>query len=135
MNRVYLVKKRFPIPPILVWAIFSWVVSVLAFTGTGLAIWMFWGRPDLNLLDAFPGSVTVLFALWAIYTGVGASFLWLGMWVYWLRMERSSILVRTMWFLALLFGIYYGALIYALYLWREGRIMVATSHRVLRSAK
>jgi len=135
VKRVYLLKKRYPIPDFMVWVIVSWVVSLLAFTAMGIAISAYWGPPDLNLLDAFPGPVAIIFALWAIYTFVGASTLWIALWLYWAHEEKSSFPVRLGWFLALLFGVYYGGLIYALYLWREGRIMVATSHRALRRAK
>ena len=57
------------------------------------------------------------------------------MWLYLFPVDNSSYGARTGWFLVLLFGMHYGALIYAIYLWNTGRIKAATSHPVFSRAK
>jgi len=96
---------------------------------------MIWGEPDHNLLDAFPGFVSVLFGIWGFYTGIGAMLLWIAMWVYWAVVERTSSRVRFGWFLVLLFGMYYGALIYAVLLWQKGAIKAVTESPASSSAR
>jgi hypothetical protein len=100
----------------------SWAISLALFTLFGISIWMILGEPDHNLLDAFPPVISTLFGIWGLYTGIGAMALWITMWVYWATVERRSAQTRAVWFVALLFGMYYGALIYALILWRGGAI-------------
>jgi len=58
------------------------------------------------------------------YAGIGAVCLYMTMWIYWIAVERSSALARIGWFLALLFGLHYGALIYAIIIWRKGLTQV-----------
>ena len=131
MSRSYVLNNRYPIPTVLLWLLASWAISLAAFTGLGLIVWMIWGEPDHNLLDAFPGFVSVLFGIWGFYTGIGAMLLWIAMWVYWAVVERTSSRVRFGWFLVLLFGMYYGALIYAVLLWQKGAIKAVTESRLL----
>lgn len=95
---------------------------------------MILGEPKHNLLDAFPGFVSILFGIWGVYTGIGAMLLWIAMWIYWAVAERTSYRVRTGWFLALLFGMYYGALVYAFLLWRNGAIKVVSTSPVSNGA-
>jgi len=101
----------------------------------GLIVWMVWGEPDHNLLDALPVSVSILFGIWGVYTGIGALLLSIAMWIYWARYERSSRGVRARWFLALLLGMYYGALIYEFYIWRKGVIKNVTASPAMKSAQ
>lgn len=135
MSRIYLVNDQYRIPGILVWLIASWVISLVAITVAGVAVWMIWGEPKHNLLEALPGFITVLLGVWGVYTGLGAMVVWIAMWIYWSVMDRSSFSARAGWFLVLLLGTYYGALIYALYLWWTGCIKAATSHSSLSSAE
>lgn len=44
--------------------------------------------------------------------------------VYWIAVERSSVLMRIGWFLALLFGLHLGALFYAWKVWSKDLIKV-----------
>ena len=135
MGRIYLVSDKYMIPGYLLWLIASWAISLAAFTVMGIAVWMIVGEPDHNLLDAYSGYVSVLFGVWGVYTGIGAILLWIVMWIYWARVERPSSSSRTGWFLALLLGMYYGALIYAFYLWRAGRIRAVTSQPFVNGAQ
>jgi len=52
---------------------------------------------------------------------LGIFFLWGGMWRYWIQRDRSTPAVKRIWFIILLFGIWYGAILYYLlaYLPRE----------------
>ena len=83
MNRTYLLNDRYPIPAALLWLITSWAISLFAFTVLGLGVWMILGEPKHNLLDAFPGFVSILFGIWGVYTGIGAMLLWIAMWPPW----------------------------------------------------
>jgi hypothetical protein len=122
MSQRYILNDQHPIPAFLVWLIASWATSLAAFTGFAIAVWVIWGNPDHNLLDAFPGVVSILFGVWGVYTGAGALLLWVTMWVYWGVFERRSFGTRMGWFFTLLFGVYYGALLYAFVLWRKGAV-------------
>ncbi len=128
MSRSYVINNRYPIPAVLLWLMASWAISLTVFTGLGIGIWIIWGEPDHNLLDAFPRFVSTIFGIWGLYTGIGAMLLWIAMWVYWAVAERTSSSVRTGWFFALLFGMYYGALVYAFLLWRRGAIRAVTEY-------
>jgi hypothetical protein len=46
-------------------------------------------------------------------------FLWAGMWHYWLRVDTSRPATKRLWFIVLLAGFWYGAIMYFLlkYLW------------------
>jgi hypothetical protein len=118
----YILNDRYPIPATLVWLMASGGISLALFTGLGIGFWIIWGEPNHNLLDAFPGWVSLLFGIWGAYTGIGAMLIWIAMWVYWAVVEGTS--SRVTWFLILFFGTYYGALIYAFVLWRKGAISV-----------
>jgi hypothetical protein len=39
-------------------------------------------------------------------------FLWVGMWRYWARIDDSSKTIKTLWFIILLFGLFYGSILY-----------------------
>jgi hypothetical protein len=54
---------------------------------------------------------------------LGAFFIWAGMWQYWVRIDESSASIKRIWFIVLLFGIWYGGIIYYLvqYTWRDRR--------------
>jgi hypothetical protein len=135
MGRIYLLNDKYPIPGYLLWIFASWAISLAVFTAMGIAVWMIWGEPDHNLLDAYPGYISMMLGIWGVYTGVGAMLLWIAMWIYWARIEKSSLSVRTGCFLVLLFGMHYGALVYAFYLWKAGRIKTVTSHPVVSGAQ
>ena len=133
MKRIYLTGVEHQIPLLFVWFLKSAVISLATFTLIGLTLWIIVGEPHHNLLDGLPGSVSILLGLWGLYTGAGSMVLWITMWIYWMRIERTS--ARLSWFLVLLVGTYYGALVYAIYIWKTGRIKAATSHEILSSAQ
>ena len=43
---------------------------------------------------------------------LGALFLWLGMWRYWVRLDKSRRQHRRLWFIVLLAGCWYGSMLY-----------------------
>jgi hypothetical protein len=44
----------------------------------------------------------------------GAFFLWTGMWRYWMRIDSSRRAMRRIWFVLLVVGIWFGAILYYL---------------------
>lgn len=44
--------------------------------------------------------------------------LWFGMWRFWIRRDRSSAVARRTWFFVLLLGLWYGAGLYYLFVFR-----------------
>jgi hypothetical protein len=44
--------------------------------------------------------------------------LWLGMWRFWVRLDKSSSGMKKFWFFVLLFGIWYGAAVYYFAIYR-----------------
>jgi len=131
----YVLKNQHTIPGFLFKAVASWTVAVTLMTIIGIAIWIVsLGHP--NVLTALPMPLSVLLGLCGAYAGIGAICLYVTMWTYWIVVERSSRAVRIGWFLALLFGVHYGATVYAFYVWRTGikrvqdeRLVPSTSTR------
>lgn len=79
MKRRYVLNDRYPIPAVLVWLMASGGISLVLITVLGLCVSIFWTGPDRNLLDAFPGFITVLFGIWGGYTGICAILIWIAM--------------------------------------------------------
>ena len=46
-------------------------------------------------------------------------FLWLGMWRYWMRLDKSKGLTRRIWFVILLIGFFYGSVLYYFCVYRS----------------
>jgi hypothetical protein len=53
-------------------------------------------------------------AIWAF----GAISLWLGMWRFWVRLDKSSSGMKKFWFFLLFFGVWYGAAAYYFAIYR-----------------
>lgn len=47
-----------------------------------------------------------------VLAGIGVALVWSGMWHYWVQLDSSSRAARRIWFLVLLFGVWYGAILY-----------------------
>jgi len=43
---------------------------------------------------------------------IGLFFLWFGMWRYWVRLDRSRVYVKRLWFVILIIGFWYGSCLY-----------------------
>jgi hypothetical protein len=52
-----------------------------------------------------------------VFAAVGVFFLWGGMWRYWMRCDSSSLVARRVWFLALAVGLWYGAILYYVFVY------------------
>jgi hypothetical protein len=67
-----------------------------------------------NLQDFDPVS-RLLLDCWGALGAASIFFLWGGMWKYWINRDPSERIVRRIWFVVLLFGVWYGAVLYYLF--------------------
>jgi hypothetical protein len=116
----YVLKNKYTLPGFLFKAVASWVIVLAGVTIILLVDWGISGTTHFQLLKSLPGPLMTLLDLCGAYAGIGAICLYVTMWVYWIAVERSPILTRITWLLALVFGLPFGALIYALVVWRRG---------------
>lgn len=56
----------------------------------------------------------ILFGIIGVSGSLSIFFLWSGMWRYWIRYDHSARFTRRIWFVILLVGFCYGAIIYYL---------------------
>lgn len=119
----YRVNGKYFIPRLLYIAVRSWIVVVALVTAVLAVCWVFDARMHVDLLNLAPRSLTALLDVAGAYAGIGGICLWVTMWVYWIAVERGGVLARIGWFLLLLLGLCYGALIYAITVWAKGRIV------------
>jgi hypothetical protein len=115
----YIIKNKYTIPGFLFSAIASWVIAVTGVTIFLIIVWIVDTTAHFDLLKASPWPLKSLLDLCGAYAGLGGICLYVTMWVYWIAVERCSILARIGWLIALLFGLHYGALIYALKVWTK----------------
>jgi hypothetical protein len=54
----------------------------------------------------------IFWAIAGVLSGLGAFFIWSGMWRFWSRLDQSSRFARRIWFFMLLIGLWYGAVLY-----------------------
>jgi len=120
----YVLKNKYSLPRFLVRAVASWVIAVAGMTILLLLYWGISAATNVNVLDVLPRPLMAVLDICGAYAGIGAVCLYMTMWIYWIAVERSSALARIGWFLALLFGLHYGALIYAIIIWRKGLTQV-----------
>jgi uncharacterized membrane-anchored protein len=64
-----------------------------------------------------PPLGNILLGLIGVLAGLSVFFLWSGMWRYWIRRDASSRSARRIWFIILLVGIWYGAVVYYLFVY------------------
>jgi len=103
---------------------FWWVPKVFSddWLATRLAAILFFFSTFCVLVftPVFPNLNASLIYLWqrilstvlALVVTVGIFFLWIGMWRYWMRLDRSRVWVKRMWFLVLLVGFWWGSCLY-----------------------
>jgi hypothetical protein len=118
--RQYMLKNKQTVPRFIVVAVVSWAIALAAVAVVGLAVWIISSWMHVDALAALPKPLLLLVGLCGAYAGLGSICLWVTMCVYWIVVERSSAGVRIGWFLALLLGLHYGALLYAYRVWRTG---------------
>ena len=116
----YVLKNKHTLPGFLFKAVASWVIVLAGVTIILLADWGISVTTHFQLLKSLPGPLVALLDLFGAYAGIGAICLYVTMWVYWIAVERSPILTRIAWLLALVFGLPFGALIYAVVVWKKG---------------
>ena len=104
------------------WFTDNWIVGRLAarlfsFSAALILVWTVAfaavSRYGIKAAQAIP----IWHAMWTcLDVGVALPifFLWFGMWRYWLRLDRSKPWVRRLSFVALLFGVWWGASLYCL---------------------
>ena len=115
----YVLNNKYTIPGFLFKAVASWVIVVAGVTIILLSDWGIAATTHFQLLKSLPGPLMPLLDLCGAYSGIGEICLYVTMWVYWIGVERSRIIARISWFLVLLFGLHFGALIYAIVVWRR----------------
>jgi hypothetical protein len=57
---------------------------------------------------------------------IGQLTLWLGMWRYWVRLDNSDQGTKKIWFVVLLFGLWFGAIVYFFAIYRRQLAMSGT---------
>jgi len=120
----YLLNNKYRLPKIVVWVV--WVLLIVVVSFTALIVFMF--VRDVVSANArrehLSDFVATLFGLFAVCTIFASLALYITMCVYWIVVERSTTLVRLGWFLALLFGLHYGAVVYAFKVWSKNLVKV-----------
>lgn len=71
----------------------------------------------LGIIDAPRASfwVRLLLMLLGILGPISLFFLWIGMWQYWVRVDRSGTWKKRAWFLVLLIGFWWGSCLYCIF--------------------
>ena len=115
----YLLNNKYRLPKIVVWVVWVLLIVVVSFT----ALIFFMLVRDVVSIHArrehLSDLTATLFGLFAVCTVFASLALYITMWVYWIVVERSTTVVRLGWFLALLFGLHYGAAVYAFKVWSK----------------
>jgi hypothetical protein len=76
--------------------------------------------PTLIYLDIAQGPGVLSQVFWGIagvLTAFSMVFLWSGMWRFWSKLDQSSRYARRIWFFVLLFGLWYGAVLYFIFVY------------------
>jgi hypothetical protein len=115
----YILKNKHTIPGFLFKAVASWVIVVAGVSIVLLMDWAISAMTHFELVKSLPSPLMTFLDICGAYAGFGGICLYMTMWVYWIAVERSSIMTRIAWLLALLFLLPYGALIYAIVVWRS----------------
>jgi hypothetical protein len=120
----YVLKNKHSIPHFMFLLAASWVIVLAGVSIVLLADWSISATMHFSAIESLHGPLRLLLNLCGAYAGIGAICLYVTMWVYWIAVERGSVLARIGWLLALLFTLHYGALIYALVVWRRDVVKV-----------
>jgi hypothetical protein len=122
----YLLADRYKVPKAVLILFASWMVALALVTVMLLLVWV----AGAWMPDHSPGWspwISIPVGLLGAYAAFGAVCLYIAMWGYWILVERSSAGIRIGWLLALLFGVHYGALAYAVYVWKRKLQPISTT--------
>lgn len=122
MVKSFVVSGKDEVSGTLVWVMVSSSVSLIILTFVGLTLSAVPRVSNMNLTTSLPFPIALLLVIWGMYAAAGSTFLWVCMWIYWARIDRSSVLPRVGWFFTLSFGMQFGAIVYACYLLRKGLV-------------
>jgi len=90
----------------------SRVYQILFFASALMVLAMipfFLGRVDPARMSFWP---RLPWGLLGVFGPIGLFFLWIGMWCYWVKLDHSFVWLKRGWFLVLLFGFWYGSVLY-----------------------
>jgi hypothetical protein len=94
----------------------EWIVSKSASLFFALSVFFIVGMTVVifaNIESRTLGSMgNTLLGIGGVSAALGVFFLWGGMWRHWIRYNFSSLAARRIWFLALVVGVWYGAILY-----------------------
>jgi hypothetical protein len=111
----YRLRNNQTIPRFVVVAMEYWAIAFAILIAIELTLSVCFDT--FEVIDRMPKPLFLLLVLGGAFVGIGYVLLWMLMWVYWIKVERSSLVVRTGWFLCLFFGLNFGAIIYAFRVW------------------
>jgi hypothetical protein len=97
-----------------------WLASKAAcvlFALSSLAVTLMTVAFALELVrDSGPFSET-LWGAAGVFAALSVFFLWSGMWRFWTKLDHSSSFARRCWFVVMLIGFWYGAILYFLFVY------------------
>ncbi|MGA7080675.1 MAG: hypothetical protein WBQ43_20130 [Terriglobales bacterium] len=109
----------------------TWLVSKSASAAFALSAIVILGM-TVAIVTTEPqsvGSVVQFFlGIGGILAAVSVFFLWGGMWRYWGNCDSSSLAARRVWFFALVFGLWYGAVLYYLLVYLPNTLRLDAIH-------
>lgn len=103
----------------------EWLISRTAGKLFAASAFIVVAETPVIVVSRIPETVSgnVFQALMGAAGALSLFFIWLGMWTYWVRIDKSRPAVKRLSFFVLLLGFWYGAILYFLYqyLWIDGR--------------
>jgi hypothetical protein len=109
----YVIRDKYAVPGFLFSALGPWMIALT------LILAAIPGASHSDLLAGLPWPISALLFACYGYAMIGSFCIYMAMWIYWAAVERSSIVVRIGWFLALTCGLILGSFIYALVVWKK----------------
>jgi len=110
----------------------EWLVSRAASASFAISTFLIIGTTFVFLDGKEPqqaGSIgNLLWGVGGVSAAVSVFFLWGGMWRHWISSDSSSLTTRRVWFFVLLVGLWYGAIIYYLFVYLPRTGKIRTTH-------